>query len=126
MINRITQSCCLTLFSVFLFLAGCAKDPGPPPPLAAEQIPAELDKAFKSASQATKDLVAKVSSGLQTKDYPAAYDAVQALGSVADTTREQRALTSRAMLTIYGLLQSAQAQGDDQAAAALRYHQMTK
>ena len=118
--------CWPTLCSMLLLLAGCSKDPGPPPPLAVEQIPAELEKAFKQARQEPKDLVAKISASLQSKDYPAAYDAVQALGSVPDATKEQRSLTARAMLTIYGLLQEAQAQGDDKAAAALRYHQMSK
>ena len=117
--------CSLALCSMVL-LPGCSKDPGPPPPLAVEQIPAELEKAFKQARQEPKDLVAKITTGLQSKDYPAAYDAVQALGSVPDATKEQRALTARAMLTIYGLLQEAQSQGDDKAAAALRYHQMSK
>ena len=104
----------------------CSKDPGPPPPLAAEQIPAELEKAFKAAKQETRDLAAKVSASLHAKDYPAAYDAIQALANIPDISIDQRKLTTRAMLTIYGLLQAAQAQGDDNASAALRYHQRTK
>ena len=118
--------CWCALCSLLLLPTGCSKDPGPPPPLAADKIPSELEQAFKQARQEPKDLVAKITAGLQSKDYPAAYDAVQALGSVPDDTKEQRALTARAMLTIYGLLQEAQAQGDDKAAAALRYHQMSK
>jgi len=125
MLKSAIQIVCSALCLLFL-AAACSKDPGPPPPLAAEQIPAELDKAFKTAKQETKDLAAKVSAGIQAKDYPAAYDAIQALGNVPDTTIEQRKLTARAMLTIYGLLQTAQAQGDDNASAALSYHQRTK
>ena len=126
MSNRITQNVCLALCSLAILVCGCAKDPGPPPPLAVENIPGELEKAFQAAKQQTKDIVGKVNSGLQSKDYPGAYDAIQALGSLPDTSIEQRRLTARAMLTIYGLLQTAQSQGDDKAAAALRYHQMTK
>src|ERR1700716_208808 len=82
MTKRIIQTTFWTVCSLALFLLGCSKDPGPPPPLAVEQIPAELDKAFKLAKQETKDLVAKVSSGLQAKDFPGAYDAVQGLCSL--------------------------------------------
>lgn len=116
----------LVLSSLIFLIFGCAKDPGPPPPLPVEQIAVELDKSFKAARPETKDLVAKVSSSLQGKDYPAAYDAIQALSTVPDTTPEQRRLSARAMLTIYGLLQTAQSQGDENASAALRYHQMNK
>ena len=127
MTNRITQITWFIFLPILLlFLAGCSKEPGPPPALAVEQIPAELEKAFKQAKQETKDVVGKLNSGLQNKDYADAYDAVQALGNIPDTTKEQRMLFSRAMLTIYGLLQTAQANGDDRAAAAIRYHQMTK
>jgi hypothetical protein len=126
MANRIIQTLIFILCVAVLFLSGCRQDPGPLPVLAAEQIPTEFEKAFKLASAETRDLAAKVSSGVQAKDYPAAYDAVQALTSVPGTTQEQRALAARASLTIYGLLQAAQAQGDDKAAAALRYHQMSK
>lgn len=114
-----------TLLAGFLPL-GCSKDPGPPPPLAVEQIPAELNKMFKDAKQDAKDLVAKLNSSLESKDYPAAYDAVQALGNLGDTTIPQRQLSARAMLTIYGLLQTAQSQGDEKAAESLQYHKMTK
>src|SRR6516225_3116357 len=125
MTNRITQITWFIFLPILLlFLAGCSKEPGPPPALAVEQIPAELEKAFKQAKQETKDVVGKLNSGLQNKDYADAYDAVQALGNIPDTTKEQRMLVSRAMLTIYGLLQTAQANGDDRAAAAIRYHQM--
>jgi len=117
---------CLIAALAFLLGMGCSQTPTAPAPLAAESIPAELDKAFGSAQQATKDLVAKVNSGLQSKDYSSSYDAVQALCGAPGATKEQRALSALAMLTIYGLLQTAQAQGDQNAAAALRYHQMTK
>jgi hypothetical protein len=116
----------LVLGSALMLGGGCAKDPGPPPPLVVEQIGPELDKAFKEAKAEPKELVAKVNSSLQAKDYTIAYDAIQALCSLPDATKEQRSLSARAMLTIHGLLQEAQAQGDEKAGAALRYHQSTK
>jgi hypothetical protein len=115
-----------TLCSALLLGGGCARDPGPPPPLALEQIGPELDKIFKDAKAETKELVTKVNASLQAKDYTIAYEAIQALCSLPDATKEQRSLSARAMLTIHGLLQEAQAQGDEKAGAALRYHQSTK
>jgi hypothetical protein len=116
----------LILCSLLILVGGCSKDPSPPPPLAADRISPELERVYKAAKAETKDLVTKVSTGLQSKDYATSYDAVQALIALPDLTKEQRALSVRAMLTIYGLLQDAQAQGDEKAAAALRYHQATK
>lgn len=116
----------LILCSLLILVSGCSKDPGPPPPLAADRIPPELERVYNKANAETKDLVTKVSTGLQTKDYATSYDAIQALIARQDATKEQRALSVRAMLTIYGLLQEAQSQGDEKAAAALRYHQSTK
>src|SRR5689334_17090414 len=104
------------LFLVLLIWAticGCSHDDRPPPPLAMEQIPAEFDKAFKQAKQETRDLAQKVTATLQSKDYAAAYDAVQALCAAPDASKDQRGLAARAMLTIYGLLQQAQSQGDE-------------
>jgi hypothetical protein len=126
MLSRILQIACFASSIILVGLVGCSRDPGPPPAIAVEQIPAELDKSFKTAKQEIKNLVGKITSALQTKDYPAAYDAVQALGTLPDASQSQRVLTARAALTIYSLLQAAQAQGDENAAAAIRYHQATK
>jgi hypothetical protein len=110
----------------FLELAGCDKDAGPPPPLAVEAIPAEMQKGFNNAAPEVKDTVGRLNSALQGKDYPAAYQEVQALCILPGETKEQRALSARALLTITGLLQTAQAQGDQNAAAALKLRQMTR
>lgn len=116
----------LILCSLLVLAGGCSKDPGPPPPLAADRISPELERVFSQGKAETKDLVTKVTTGLQSKDYATAYDAIQALIALPEATKEQRALSVRAMLTIYALLQDAQAQGDEKAAAAVRYHQSTK
>jgi hypothetical protein len=106
--------------------AGCGKDPGPPPPLAAEQIPNEMQKVFNNAGPEAKDTAGRLSAALQSKDYPVAYQEVQVLCTLPDETREQRALAARTLLTITGLLQTAQDQGDERAAVALRVRQMTR
>jgi hypothetical protein len=106
--------------------AACDKDPGPPAPLKVEAIPAEMQKVFNTAEPEAKDTVGRLTTALQSKDYPAAYLEVQALCSLRGETKEQRELSARALLTITGLLQSAQAQGDQNAAAALKFRQMTR
>ncbi len=114
--------------SVFLILGvfSCSRDPGPPAPLAVEQIPAELNKTFQHAKPEVRELVTKLTAALQTKDYPAAYQAVQALGNAQGSTKEQQELAARVMLEITRLLQTAQAQGDENANMALKVYQSGK
>ncbi len=97
-----------------------------PPPLAAEQIPAEVQKAFGKAALPVKETADRMVASLQRKDYPAAYQDVQFLCNLPGETKQQRLLAARSMLAITSLLQAAQAQGDQQAAAALKVYQSTK
>jgi len=124
--RRLVNTICLIASMAVLGPVGCGKDPGPPPPLAAEQIPAEMQKAFHNAEPEARDTVGRLTAALQSKDYPAAYQEVQALCSLPGETREQRALAARALLTVTGLLQTAQDQGDERAAAALRLRQISR
>jgi len=124
--HRIVNTIVLIASMAVLGPCGCGKDPGPPPPLAVEEIPAQMRKAFNGAESEAKDTVGRLTAALQSKDYPAAYEEVQALCSLPGETREQRSLAARALLTITGLLQTAQAQGDERAATALRLRQMNR
>jgi hypothetical protein len=110
----------------FLGPLGCDKEAGPPPPLAVEAIPVEMQKAFHDAQPEAKENVGRLNSALQSKDFPTAYQEVQNLCNLPGETREQRALAARALLTLTGLLQTAQAQGDENAAAALKLRQTTR
>jgi hypothetical protein len=112
----------LTLFG----FAACNRTAGPPPPLAVEQIPAEMEKVYGKATPEDKDMVARLNSALQNKDYPAAYQFVQALCNTPVATKEQRMTSVRAMLTITSLLQTAQAQGDPNAAAVLSFQKRNR
>ncbi|HEY5910114.1 MAG TPA: hypothetical protein VJA21_05870 [Verrucomicrobiae bacterium] len=105
---------------------GCHRQSGPPAPLAAENIPAEFEKGFAKAKPQVKELSSKVLSALQTKDYAAAYAAVQELCAAPEAGARQKELAARALLTITGLLQTAQSQGDQKAAEALQIHKMYK
>jgi len=128
--SRISMKDLLGLGAVLVFAfcgtSGCRHEAGPPPPLAAEQIPAEFDRAFKNAKPEAKDLAERVVASLRSKDYPAAYTLIQVLGSLPGNTVEQQSLTARATLTITGLLQAAQSQGDEKAATVLKEYKTYK
>ena len=116
--------CLISLF--FLGTLGCHHEDGPPPPLAAEQIPSEFAVGYKNAKPELKDLADKVLKALEAKDYPSAHQAVQDLAMSPAANKAQQTLAARALITITGLLQTAQAQGDEKAANALKVYQSTK
>lgn len=107
-------------------LNACHREDAPLAALPPEQIPAEFGKTFSNAKPGAKDASDRVLKALADKDYPAAFQAVQELCSVGDATKPQQTLAARAMVTIQGLLQSAQAQGDEKATAAIKQYQSTK
>ncbi len=117
---------CLALGLAVGTACGCNRNAGPPPPLAAGEIPVAMERGFSKAAPDVKEVVGQVVSAVQSKDYPKAATVAQALSERPDLTSDQRLLVARAMLALNGLLQSAQAQGDADAAAALKFHQMTK
>jgi len=119
----------LVVFAVTLTVGvftGCNQSTAPPSPLAADQIPVELQKAYSKAKPEFKDVVQKIGSALQEKDYPGAYGGIQILFNATEGTKQQRSVTARAMLTINQLLQDAQAKGDTKAAAAIQYNKRYK
>ena len=124
--TRLVSAFCVLAAIALLGPAGCSQSPGPLPPLAAEQLPAAMQKAFKDARPEAKETIGRLASALEGKDYPAAYQEVQALCNLQDQTREQRVLAARALLTITGLLHAAQAQGDHGAATALKLRQVSR
>ena len=121
----VSASCLLTGIALF-GPVGCSQSPGPLAPLAVEQIPAAMHQAFNEARPEVKETVGRLTSALEGKDYPAAYQAVEALCNVQDQTREQRVVAARALLTITGRLRAAQAQGDRGAATVLKLRQVSR
>ena len=117
----------LAAFLTLTILSGCRREEAPLPPLPADQIAAEFGKAFGNVKQSVKDVSDRVLKGLADKDYPAAFAAVQELSvQLGDAPRAQQTLAARAMVTINGLLQTAQSQGDEKATAALKQYQGSK
>ena len=114
------------LLTSLTFFSACSRTAAPPTPLAVEQIPAEMQKAFAKAKPEIKQLVEQLVAAVQAKDYPLAYQHVQAVCNIPEATKEQRSVSVRAMLTVNQLLQTAQSQGDQRAAAAIQLQKKLK
>jgi hypothetical protein len=117
---------CVLVLGVFVLGMGCSRPPAPPEPLALEQFPAELDKAYAKCSAEATELVGKLKTSLQEKDYAAAYQTLQALTGLADATSDQRKFLTRANLTVYALVQTAQSSGDEKATAVINDYKASK
>jgi len=116
----------LCLLCVALGAAGCNQNSAPPPPLSVEQLPPALEKAFAPAPAGRKDLAAEIGAAVKAAEYPEAFAGLQALAGAGELTKEQNSVVTRGMLTMNGLLQSEQAQGDTQAATALQDFRRSK
>ena len=117
----------LALLLTPLLTAGCDRsNSAPPAPLPIEQVPAALQKAFSNAKPENKDLANQVVATLQAQDLPKAFYQIQNLASRPGLTKEQQSVTSRAVLTLNTLLQSAQSKGDVQAAETLKTYRVNK
>jgi hypothetical protein len=127
MIRNFVSSLAFAAILMLIGPTGCSRGTaGPPPPLAVEQIPAELQKVYAKATPDVKELVALINTALQNKDYPVAHQDVQILCDMPGATKEQRLVAIRSSLTLTGLLQAAQAQGDEKAAAVLTQQKRMK
>ena len=131
MVLRLVRTSSISGLAFILLLAwaavsGCSHESGPPPPLAADQLPVEFDKGFAKAQPGVKELATRVGSAVQAKDYGAAHQAIQALCGAAEMSKAQKVLAQRALLTITDLLQAAQAQGDQKAAETLQGYRRSK
>src|SRR6266699_2979383 len=72
-------SACIVPCLVWLAAMGCTRTSGMPTPLAAEQIPAEVQKVFTKAAPQIKEAAERMIASMQKKEYPAAYQAAQFL-----------------------------------------------
>jgi len=114
---------------LLLFLAlglGCSRSSAPPTPLTAEELPGVLEKAFSTAKPPAKEQATQIVTAVQAKDYSKAFWGIQTLAGVTGLSKEQVKVTARATLTISSLLQSAQAEGDQKAAATIKTYRENK
>jgi hypothetical protein len=107
--------------------AGCNRGASAPPaPLPLDQIPAALQKAFGNANPESKNLADQIVATLQAQDYSKAFNQIQNLASTPGLNKEQQSIAARAVLTLNGVLQSAQAKGDEKAAETLKTYRVNK
>lgn len=118
-----------TALAMLLVLAvglGCNRTTPPPTPLTSEELPGVLEKTFGTAKPQAKELAALVVTSVKGRDFAKAFSTIQALTAEPGLTKEQVNIAARAMITISGMLQEAQAQGDAKAAAAINHYRETK
>jgi len=116
-------------FAVLLGLAlgvGCNRSSPPPTPLTEQELPAALQKAFRTAKPEIKDLANAVVAAVQAQDFAKAFLTIQNLANRPGLTKEQASVTSRATLTVSGLLQTAGTKGDQKAAQTLETYRKDK
>lgn len=126
--RKLTAQVCIT-FVLFLVAAigpGCDKAGPPPEPLTLEELPAAMEKSFSSAKPEIKDLASQFVALVKAKNYPKAFEAMQSLIGKPGLNKEQVSVSSRASLTLNGLLQAAQAAGDQKAASTIKNYQINK
>jgi hypothetical protein len=117
------------VFPVLLvLLAGPGCDPATKqlPPLALDQVPAALEKAFSKAETETKELADSVAAFVRAQDYSKAYVSLETLLGKPKLSREQSQVTARSILTVNQALQEAQQKGDAAAAETLQYNQKNR
>lgn len=119
---------CLGLAWVFVLACGvgCGRTDTPPPTLSAEELPAALEKAFVKAKPEVKELAGAIAGSARNRDYPGAYVGLQTLSAKPGLKKEQQQVLASALVTVNGLLQTAQSQGDPKAAQMLNYLRATK
>ncbi|MEK7685262.1 MAG: hypothetical protein AAB466_07565 [Verrucomicrobiota bacterium] len=115
----------LLLFCLLFLAAGCGKNKAPEP-LALDQIPAAVEKAFSKAKPEIKNLAKQAVATIQSKDYTTALLQLQNLSAVPQLTAEQLSVATRSLLTVNAQMQAAASQGDAQAAEVLKMRTMSK
>jgi hypothetical protein len=106
--------------------AGCGRSDSAPAVVPVEQLAAELGKAFHNTQPETGNLAGDIISSLNSSNYSQAYLGLQKLADEPGLTKQQGKILVIGMLTVNQLLQSAQSQGDQNAAQVLQYHRATK
>jgi len=126
-LNYLSKTIPLSFLLLVTFLAGgCGDTTQPPTAISLDQIPAELGKAFTSAKGDTKELSGLAVTAVQSKEYPKAAMALDALARRPDLSKIQSRTVTGAAMTINAALLEAESKGDPQAAKTLEVRRMTK
>jgi hypothetical protein len=110
----------LSLLAVGLIGSACSRQSRAPEPLPLDQFTAEIEKSYRDASPAAKELSRELAAAVAGRRFAAAQQTTEMLLSLEDLKPEQRAVANRALLTVMSQLREAQEKGDPEAAAAMR------
>jgi len=120
---RIGRCALFFVIAAGLFTGCGPKSIKPPSPLSEAEIPGALEKAFAKGVPELKDSANQIVAAVQAKDYSKAFNTLQSLSGREGLSNEQIEIINRALLTVRGLLQTAEAQGDQKAAQTIQlYH----
>lgn len=122
LMNRWTAVLLLGVLVAF----GCSRSAPPLEPLAEAEVPTAIQTAFAKAKPEIKAEADQVLAALQAKDYSKAYLGLQNLTLTGNLNKEQQSVAARAALTVNGMLQNAQTQGDTKAAETLKTYRVNK
>jgi hypothetical protein len=107
-------------------VGGCSKEYEVPKALTVAELPTALEKAFSSAATERKELVDRSIGALKEGKLPNALMVIESLCAIPDLTPTQRAVASRAVLTLNQELQSAAGKGDKSAEQFQKLRQSSK
>ena len=120
MSNAILKFQILACLLIALVLTACSKPSAEV--MAPDQVPGAINQAFGKTAGETKDMAADVVSACQKQDPVAAFTNLQALSQKKDLTPEQRSVAAHAMVAELKQMQTASANGDAAAQAALHQY----
>ena len=113
----------LALGCITLAVCGCKKDA--PEAITTEQIPNQLENAFKGANTEACSAAQEIVTAVRA-DNPQALAGLQDLTARSDITDEQRAAAERAKAALLRSLAEAEAKGDKKAEEALNQYRSSK
>jgi hypothetical protein len=118
--------CLFGLLLATALMTGCSEAERPVAPIALEEIPTALSKAFASGKAESKDISAQTAVAVQAKDYAKAATLLETLRQRPDLTTQQGRTVAGAAMSVHSALATAEANGDQQAAEVLKAQRMTK
>jgi len=121
-----TVSCILGLALVAWAGAGCKKKDAGASGIAAEQVPATVETAFRSAPEEVRQQAAEAVTAIQSQNDGAAFVQFQTLSSRPDLTAEQRQAAFDSWMVANLRLQQSAAGGNNAAKELLEKYRASK
>jgi hypothetical protein len=118
----------VVLFVLFIgFLAvGCSEEIKAPEPLPLAQMPSVFELEFKGAKPQVFNTVSNMLVAIKENDPTDALSQVDALLTMPDLSKKQKAVAVRAQMTLLEASKAAAEKGDQKTAAELKFRHDTK